>query len=95
MKKTRKNRIAGALAVTLLLAAGCAPQRQWSKPKINQNDFDADAAQCRREAARATAQDPFSADMNQGLERSTSQERRFEACMFARGYRLGGGEAGQ
>ncbi|ADW19354.1 hypothetical protein Despr_3226 [Desulfobulbus propionicus DSM 2032] len=80
------------LALGLVTLAGCAPQRQWSKPGLNQADFDRDAARCRREAAVSTQRDPFAPDAGHGLERANVQEKLFEQCMTARGYRLVEGE---
>lgn len=81
-----------ALGYLALLAfmTGCGPQRQWTKTGLNQADFDRDAAQCRRDARKATYQDPFAngAGQDQGLERSMAQNSLFEQCMFAKGYRL-------
>lgn len=72
------------------MLCGCTPQRQWTRPGIAHAEFDRDAAACRREASRATYRDPFAcaSGQDQGLEYSVSQERVFEQCMFARGYRL-------
>jgi len=80
-----------------VLMAGCAQQRQWTKGGLNQTEFDQDAARCRREAARATYQDPFAsaAGPEQGLERSVAQDKFFEQCMFSKGYRLEGSASGR
>lgn len=94
MQPHRMNNRPGTVVLGLvallapLLVCGCAPQRQWTKPGLSQARFDQDAARCRKEAARATSLDPFSTEANQGLERSVAQEKRFEQCMFAKGYRL-------
>lgn len=81
-----------ALGVLALLSplTGCAPQRQWTKQGLNQTDFEQDTARCRREAAKATYLDPFSSEagQGQGFERSVAQEKLFEQCMSAKGYRL-------
>jgi hypothetical protein len=78
------------LGLLLLLAplAGCAQQRHWTKQGLDQAEFDQDAAQCRREAAKATYADPFSSGAGQGLERSVTQEKFFEQCMLSKGYRF-------
>ncbi|WP_310599657.1 hypothetical protein [Desulfobulbus sp.] len=75
--------------LTPLIFCGCTPQRQWTRPGITQTEFDRDAAACRREASRATYRDPFaySSGQDQGLEYSVAQERFFEQCMSAKGYR--------
>lgn len=85
------------LTVVAVGLSGCAPQRQWVKPGLNQADFEQDAAQCRKEATRATYQDPFAFDAGQGvgLERSVARERFFEQCMAAKGYRLEEGGSGR
>ena len=81
--------LTGFIAVAVGLT-GCGTQRQWVKPGLNQADFEQDAARCRKEAARANYQDPFAFDAGQtmGLERPVAQERFFEQCMTAKGYRL-------
>jgi hypothetical protein len=79
-----------ALLATLTIT-GCTQQRQWTKQGLNQAEFEQDAARCRRDAARATYQDPFAGDSGQGLERSVAQEKFFEQCMFSKGYRLESG----
>lgn len=89
-----------ALAVAAAVAVGfggCAQQRQWVKPGLNQADFEQDAARCRREADRATYQDPFAFDAGQGvgLERTVAGERYFEQCMAGKGYRLEAGGSGR
>ena len=78
-----------ALLVPLTLV-GCAQQRQWSKKGLNQAEFNQDAARCKRETAKATYQDPFAyeAGQGQGLERTMTQEKVFEQCMYSKGYRL-------
>lgn len=78
------------LLLSTLLAAGCASQRQWTKRGLTQAEFDRDAAACRKEATRATYQDPFAfaAGQEQGLENTVARERHFEQCMRAKGYRL-------
>jgi hypothetical protein len=99
MKRTRiaVQRTAIALGCLTLLAffAGCAQQRQWTKRGLNQAEFEQDAARCRREAARASYQDPFVSDAGQGLERSVAQEKFFEQCMFTKGYRLDSAASGR
>lgn len=81
-----------ALGLLMLLApltfVGCAQQRHWTKRGLDQAEFDQDAAQCRREAARATSPDPYASGTGQGLERSITQEKLFERCMFSKGYRF-------
>ncbi len=90
-----------ALGVLVLLApltlVGCAQQRQWAKKGLNQAEFDQDAARCKREAAKATYQDPFAyeAGQGQGLERTVTQEKIFEQCMFSKGYRLESSASGR
>ncbi|MCL1981035.1 MAG: hypothetical protein FWG62_08185 [Proteobacteria bacterium] len=94
MNKGRPRAMLAGLGCLVLLSplilCGCASQRQWTKPGIVQTEFDRDAAACRREATRATYRDPFAytSGQDQGLEYSAAQERLFEQCMFARGYRL-------
>lgn len=89
------------LACLVLLAAvllgGCAQPRQWTKGGLSQAEFDRDAAGCRREAARAAYRDPFAAaaGQDQDLERSVAEERMFEQCMFAKGYRLEKSKSGR
>ena len=81
----------GCLALLIVpMLGGCAPQRQWSRPGIVQTEFDRDAAACRRQASRATYQDPFAfaSGRDQGLEHTVAQEKVFEQCMFEKGYRL-------
>jgi len=80
-----------------VVLVGCAQQRHWAKKGLNQAEFDQDAARCRREAARATYQDPFAYDagQGQGLERSVAQEKHFEQCMFSKGYTLEGNAPGK
>lgn len=84
--------ILGYLALLAPLSlAGCAQQRQWTHQQgLHQATFDQDAAQCRREAAKATYRDPFGngAGQGQNLEHSVAQEKLFEQCMFSKGYRL-------
>ena len=90
-----------ALGVLAFLApltlVGCAQQRQWAKRGLNQAEFDQDAARCKREAAKATYQDPFAyeAGHGQGLERTVTQEKVFEQCMFSKGYRLESSPSGR
>ena len=81
--------LTGLIAVTVGLSS-CGSQRQWVKPGLTQADFDQDAARCRKEADKAHFQDPFAFDAGQtmGLERPVTQERFFEQCMTAKGYRL-------
>ena len=94
--RTEKNGGHGSLMALALIAVvavgcnGCAQQRQWVKPGLNQADFEQDAARCRKEADRANYQDPFAFDAGQGvgLERTVARERYFEQCMAAKGYRL-------
>ena len=102
MKKENDGGRSTLMVLAFLIAAtlgvsGCAPQRQWVKPGLNQNDFEQDAARCRKEAARATYQDPFAFDAGQGvgLERSVAREQLFEQCMTAKGYRLEGSASGR
>lgn len=78
------------LTVVVVGCSGCAQQRHWVKPGLNQTDFEQDAARCRKEADRANYQDPFAFDAGQGvgLERTIARERYFEQCMAAKGYRL-------
>ncbi len=85
------------LAVMVVGCGGCAQQRQWVKPGLNQGDFEQDAARCRKEADRANYQDPFAFDAGQGLglERTVARERYFEQCMAAKGYRLEGSGSGR
>jgi hypothetical protein len=85
------------LAVVVVGCSGCAQQRQWVKPGLNQADFEQDAARCRKEADRANYQDPFAFDAGQGvgLERTVARERYFEQCMAAKGYRLEGSGSGR
>jgi hypothetical protein len=73
------------------MVTSCA-QQQWNKPGLNQSEFDRDTARCRREAASATYLDPFAHDLGigQDFDRSAAQQKRFEQCMFAKGYRLEG-----
>lgn len=91
MKRRRTmQRTIIALGLLALLAplVGCAQQRHWTKQGLDQAEFDRDAAQCRREAAKATSPDPFAAGTGQGLERSVTQEKLFERCMHSKGYRF-------
>ena len=95
---TRIGGILGCLAMAAFLGmAGCASQHRWVKPGLTQAAFEQDAAQCRRQAARATYQDPFavSAGHNQGLERAVAEERQFERCMINKGYKIEGGPSGR
>lgn len=89
--------IVTVLLLSALLAAGCAGQRQWTKRGLTQAEFDRDAAVCRREATKATYQDPFAvaAGQEQGLENTVARERYFEQCMGAKGYRLESDAAGR
>lgn len=89
--------IAAVLLLSTLFAAGCASQRQWTKRGLTQAEFDRDAAACRREATKATYQDPFAfaAGQEQGLENTVARERHFEQCMRAKGYRLENGASGR
>lgn len=95
------RRIVAGLGCLALLASlgmsGCAPRHQWVKPGLNQAEFEQDAAQCRKQAARATYQDPFAvaSGQDQGLERTMAQERLFERCMINKGYRIEGGPSGR
>jgi hypothetical protein len=103
MKKGRilVQRTIIALGVLALLASltlvGCAQQRQWTKRGLNLAEFDQDTARCKREAAKATYQDPYAyeAGQGQGLERTIAQEKVFEQCMFAKGYRLESSASGR
>jgi hypothetical protein len=85
------------LLLPALLAAGCTTQRQWTKRGLTQPEFDRDAAACRKEAAKATYQDPFAfaAGQDQGLENTVARERRFEQCLEAKGYRLENSASGR
>ncbi|MCL2790214.1 MAG: hypothetical protein FWD79_06170 [Desulfobulbus sp.] len=83
--------VLGWLALlTPSILCGCAPQRQWARNGVTQTAFDQDAARCRRKAAKATYREPFAyaSGQEQGLEQSVAQEKIFEQCMFAQGYRL-------
>lgn len=86
-----------ALLAALIVINGCAPQRQWTRPGVTQSEFDRDAAQCRHETAKSTQREPFSLDAGNGhgLERSVTQEKLFEQCLFSKGYRLEGSETGR
>ena len=103
MKKRRilVQRTIITLGVLALLApltlVGCAQQRQWTKRGLNQAEFDQDTARCKREAAKATYQDPFAyeAGQGQGLERTMTQEKVFEQCMYSKGYRLESSASGR
>ncbi|WP_319587295.1 hypothetical protein [uncultured Desulfobulbus sp.] len=101
MKKGRilVQRTIIALGVLALLApltlVGCAQQRQWAKRGLNQAEFDQDTARCKREAAKATYQDPYAYEAGQGLERTITQEKVFEQCMFSKGYRLESSASGR
>ena len=92
MRRCRQTAAAliGLALLMPLILGGCARQRQWTRAGITQAAFDQDAARCRREAAKASHGDPFAAAAGQGLERAVAEERIFEQCMFARGYRLEG-----
>lgn len=82
--------IALGLLALLTSLAGCAQPRHWTKQGLDQAEFDRDAAQCRREAAKATSPDPYASGTGQGLERSVAQEKLFERCLISKGYRFDG-----
>jgi hypothetical protein len=87
--RTRCRAVAalGCLALLLpLILCGCGQKRQWTKDGLSQAAFDQDAAHCRKEASRASYQTPFAKTSE--LEYSVAQERFFERCMLAKGYRL-------
>jgi hypothetical protein len=81
--------VTGFLALLApLILGGCAQPQHWTKKGLNQTEFDQDAARCRREASQATYPDPYGHDAGQSLERSVGQEKFFEQCLAAKGYRL-------
>ena len=73
------------VGVALLLIAGCAQPKSWSKPGLREADFDNDMQTCRRQATLDTQSVQFG-DTG-GLERVDMRDRLINRCMEAKGYR--------
>lgn len=67
----------------LLALAGCAPTLVWSKRGARDGDFERDRYDCRRES-----KDGFVVNKSTGATRSVRDQRMFDECMEARGWRL-------
>jgi len=80
------------------LVVGCAPTKQWVKPGATQWEFDRHMAQCKYEAAAATAtigttptynlNHALAAGMSAGITSGLRQVELIKLCMQKEGYRL-------
>jgi len=97
-KRSQCIRILGTLLVAGAVGflSGCASEKVWSKPGLNQTEFDRDFTRCSREAAAATSSLALSVDFNnnadleRGLDRSMRRDALMNKCMYSQGYKLEG-----
>lgn len=95
-KRSQCIKILGTLLVAgaVSFLSGCASEKVWSKPGLDQTEFDRDFAKCSREAASSTSSLTLSADFNsnldleRGLDRSMRKDALIKKCMYSQGYKL-------
>lgn len=97
-KRSKRIRLLGALFLAGAVGwlGGCASEKVWSKPGLQQAAFDRDFAKCSREAASSTSSLALSVDFNnssdleRGLDRSMRRDALMNKCMYSLGYKLEG-----